>query len=149
MQILPMEKKDAEALSLLDMEVFSVPWSKKSFEDESANSLAYYYVAKEDDEIIAYAGFWHVADEGDITNIAVKKEHRKKGVASALLEVIIKKAKELGLELLTLEVRESNIPAINLYKRFGFLEIGKRKMYYKNPKEDALIMTLYFGGIYG
>lgn len=149
MQILPMEKKDAEALNILDRQVFSVPWSQKSFEDESENKLAYYYVAKENDEIIAYAGFWHVADEGDITNIAVKKEHRKKGVASALLEVIIKKAKELELELLTLEVRESNTPAINLYKRFGFLEIGKRKMYYKNPKEDALIMTLYFGGIYG
>lgn len=148
MDILPMIEQDSEKLAQLDKECFSVPWSEKSFRDESKNELAVYYVAKEDNKIIGYAGFWHVADEGDITNIAVGKNFRRKGVGGLLVETLIKKAKELKLELLTLEVRKTNHSAISLYKKYGFETIGERKRYYSNPTEDALIMTLYFGGIY-
>ena len=148
MQILPILESDAKELAELDKKCFSVPWSEKSFEDESKNKIAVYYVAKIDEKIVGYAGFWHVADEGDITNIAVSPECRRQGIASKLLEQLIAEAKQRKLELLTLEVRESNVAAITLYERYGFEKIGKRKRFYTNPEEDALIMTLYFGGIY-
>ncbi len=148
MEILPISQQDAKSLAELDKECFSVPWSQKSFVDECNNKIATYFVAKENGEVIGYGGFWHVADEGDITNIAVAPIHRRKGVASRILEEMIKTANQKKLSLLTLEVRESNIAAIALYEGFGFEKIGKRKNYYTNPKEDALIMTLYFGGIY-
>lgn len=149
MKIVSMCAEDAKELAELDKEVFSVPWSEKSFLEEFENRLAVYYIAKEENKIIGYAGFWHVADEGDITNIAVKQEYRRKGIASCLIETIIKEADRRKLLLLTLEVRESNAAAIKLYEKFGFKIIGKRKRYYTNPAEDALIMTLYFGGTYG
>lgn len=149
MQIVPISESDAKELAELDRQCFSVPWSEKSFADESKNNIAVYFVAKIDGKIAGYAGFWHVADEGDITNIAVLPEYRRQGIASKLLEQLVLEAKERKLELLTLEVRESNASAIALYERFGFEKIGQRKRFYTNPEEDALIMTLYFGGIYG
>ena len=149
MKIVPLCEEDAKALSELDKKCFSVPWSEKSFLDECKNKLAVYFVAKEDNDIVGYAGFWNVAGEGGITNIAVAPEKRRQGIAKAMLEKMISTAKELDLELLTLEVRQSNNAAISLYKSYGFEEIGKRKKFYTNPTEDALIMTLYFGGIYG
>ena len=149
MKIVPLCEADAKELSELDKKCFSVPWSEKSFFDESHNKLAVYFVAKEDGVIIGYAGYWNVAGEGCITNIAVIPEKRRMGIGKKLIEEMIKSAKELDLSLLTLEVRESNTAAISLYKSFGFEELGKRKNYYTNPVEDALIMTLYFGGIYG
>ena len=144
MDILPMCEEDAKALSDLDKKCFSVPWSEKSFKDESRNEIAFYFVAKEDGKIIGYAGFWHVADEGDITNIAVAPEYRRRGIGGKLLEEIIKTAANKRLVLLTLEVRQSNRVAIALYERYGFKRIGSRKKYYKDPEEDALIMTKYF-----
>lgn len=149
MEILPMCREDVSHLARLDKECFSVPWSEKAFSDEYENDIAYYFVAKQENKVIGYAGFWHVADECDITNIAVAKEFRRMGVGGKLVRKIIDKAKEMKLSLATLEVRESNHAAIGLYKRYGFLEAGKRKRYYHEPTEDALIMTLYFGGIYG
>mgnify|MGYP005811059435 FL=1 len=103
--------------------------------------MAHYFIAREGDEIIGYAGFWNVSGEGDITNIAVDEKYRRKHIGSALLEALIKKAAALKLELLTLEVRRSNIAAQRLYAKYGFEEIGIRKGYYSNNREDALIMT--------
>lgn len=140
---------DAKGLAELDKQVFASPWSEKSFSDELNNEIAVYYVARDNGKIIAYAGFWHVADEGDITNIAVLPEYRRKKIASRLIEKMIKEAKKRSLTLLTLEVRCSNTAAIALYEKYGFKIIGSRKKYYTNPVEDAYIMTLYFGGIYG
>lgn len=144
-----MREGDTPELALLDRECFSVPWSEKSFQEEFKNKLAVYFIAEEKEKIIGYAGFWHVADEGDITNIAVAEAYRRAGVGGKLLGVLIKEAACRKLALLTLEVRESNTAAISMYERFGFKIIGKRKRYYSDPEEDALIMTLYFGGIYG
>lgn len=144
-----MSEKDSAELARLDKRCFSVPWSEKSFAEESRNELATYFVAKEDNKIIGYAGFWHVADEGDITNIAVAPDYRKRGIGSKLLDILIKTAIERNLSLLTLEVRQSNCAAISLYESFGFQKIGSRKRYYTNPIEDALIMSKYFGGLNG
>lgn len=148
-EITPVGKNDAKELAELDNVVFSVPWSEKSFIDEYNNEIAVYYVAKDGGKIVGYAGFWHVADEGDITNVAVLPEYRRKKIATALIAELIKEAEKRSLALLTLEVRCSNTPAVSLYESFGFKTIGKRKRYYTNPVEDAYIMTLYFGGIYG
>ena len=95
------------------------------------NKLAVYFVAKDNGKCIGYAGFWNVSGEGDITNVAVLPEYRKNGIGSML-------------ELLTLEVRKSNIAAQGLYKKYGFDIIGERKRYYSDNGEDAWIMTKSF-----
>ncbi len=143
--IRPMEIGDIKQLAELDKACFSMAWSEESFRDEAENNLASYILAEKDGHIIGYIGYWKVVDEGHITNIAVLPEYRRKKIASSLLEKTIKSAYSGGLVLLTLEVRRSNIPAINLYESFGFEIIGQRKNYYHSPTEDALIMTLMLG----
>lgn len=133
---------DAKELALLDKECFSIPWSEESFLKESSNPLAEYIVARTDDKIVGYAGFWSVLGEGQITNIAVLKEYRRNKIAYKMLSSLIDRAKELKLGTLSLEVRESNIPAINLYLGMDFKKVGTRKNYYKNPTEDAVLMDL-------
>jgi [ribosomal protein S18]-alanine N-acetyltransferase len=95
--------------------------------------------------VVGYAGLLVVADEGYITNIAVRAEWRQRRIATQLLEVFVRFAEANRLAFLTLEVRPSNTAAILLYGRHGFREAGRRKNYYDLPKEDALIMTRYFG----
>lgn len=140
-----MTAADAGALARLDCECFSVPWSEKSFSDEAENEIARYFVAVSDGEIIGYAGYWQVGGEGDITNIAVAEKMRRRGIASALLQRLIACAREEAVSLLTLEVRRGNTAARSLYARFSFEEMGERRNYYINPREDALIMTLKLG----
>ncbi|MDD6214374.1 MAG: ribosomal protein S18-alanine N-acetyltransferase [Firmicutes bacterium] len=134
-----MTKADAEELAELDRRCFSVPWSKKSFEEEAENSLAVYFVARDGKMIVAYSGFWRVCGQLQITNVAVLPEFRRKGIASTLVKKIIEEAKDA--ETITLEVRESNEPAIRLYERFSFKRMGVRKNFYRLPRENALIMT--------
>ena len=133
---------DAKELALLDKECFSVPWSEDSFYKEATNPLAEYIIARIDDKIVGYAGFWSVSGEGQITNIAVLKEYRRNKIAYKMISSLIERAKELKLETLSLEVRESNIAAINLYLGMSFKKVGTRKKYYKNPEENAVLMDL-------
>ena len=118
--------------------------SEKSFRDEMQNKLAVYFVAKDNGKCIGYAGLWNVSGEGDITNVAVLPKYRKNGIGSMLISEMIKTAVTLKLELLTLEVRKSNIAAQGLYKKYGFDIIGERKRYYSDNGEDAWIMTKSF-----
>lgn len=136
------EQSDSKALAELDRECFSVPWSEKSFFDEAANPMANYVIAKEDNMIVGYAGFWQVADEGQITNIAVKKEYRRRKIASSMVDRLIKKAMENELSVLSLEVRKSNNAAVSLYSSRGFKIVGERKNYYVSPVENAVLMDL-------
>ena len=116
-------------------------WSKSSFYDEMQNNLAKYYVAKTTDgELVAYAGTWHIIDEGHITTIAVKKSHMRKHIGEALIVKILEDCYTAGIKYLTLEVRVSNVPAIGLYNKYGFNSLGTRKGYYQDNNEDALIM---------
>lgn len=132
---------DAEAMAELDHLCFTVPWSRQAFEQElSANEAAFYLVATLADEIIGYAGLWAVWDEGHITNIAVHPAHRRKGLGEMLLAELIRIAEVNGIESHTLEVRASNEAAIGLYKKLGFEIMGKRKGYYPDNHEDALIL---------
>ena len=136
-----MDKNSPHEYAAIDMECFSLPWSEKSFEDEYSNDISIYFSAFCDGKCIGYAGFWNVSGEGDITNIAVMRDYRRLGVGSMLLEAVIERAKKLGLSILTLEVRQSNIAAQGLYRKYGFEEIGVRKRYYSDNNEDAVIMT--------
>ena len=113
------------------------------FEEEITAKLSHYYVAEENGIAVGYMGMWCLSGEGHITNIAVGKNHRRKGYAKALLSHFIDIAKKENLEFMTLEVRESNIPAISLYKSFGFTQVGIRKNYYDNS-ENALLLTKFF-----
>lgn len=136
-----MNEADIDRFAEIDQKCFTVPWSRKAFEDEFKNSIAVYFAARNDDECIGYAGFWNVSGEGDITNVAVVEEHRRSGVGSMLIEAVLEKAKQLNIDIMTLEVRQSNYKAQGLYKKYGFEVIGTRKRYYSDNNEDALIMT--------
>jgi len=133
-----MTKEDSFELSLLDKLCFSVPWSQNSFEEEADNHLATYYVAKVDDRIVGYGGVWKVAGEGQITNIAVHPDFRKKKIASAILKRIIDECTDTFR--IILEVRESNVPAICLYEKYGFKKAGIRKNFYHSPDENGITM---------
>ena len=122
---------------------FPIPWSRMAVENEIVNENSLYIVAVKDDMVIGYAGTWLILDEGHITNIAVHPNFRSLGIASSLLDELINQCKNYAIHNMTLEVRKSNIPAQNLYKKFGFVEAGIRKNYYSDNGEDAIIMWLY------
>lgn len=143
LNVRPMAAEDLEQVAALERQCFSTPWSPKAFEEELENELALYFVAAEGALICGYIGFWKIVDEGHITNVAVLEEYRGRGIGGMLLAQAVETARTAGLKLLTLEVRRSNMPAIALYKKVGFVELGFRKRYYRAPEEDALIMTLY------
>lgn len=129
---------------IIETECFSHPWSRQCLEDELNNETSLFLVAKEENEVIGYIGMSIVIDEGYIFNVAVRESYRNKGVATALINELVTYGKKNNFCFLTLEVRESNRPAISLYSKFGFLKAGERKDYYSNPKENAILMTKYF-----
>ncbi len=143
-EIVRMTEKDVAVVAEVEKQCFSVPWSEKSFSDEMKNKLAIYFIAQKDKQCVGYAGFWNVAGEGGITNVAVIPQYRRQGIGAMLISELIKTADRLRLDLLTLEVRKSNIGAQGLYKKFGFDIIGERKRYYSDNGEDAWIMTKTF-----
>ena len=124
---------------------FSTPWSRNMLAEELDNMLSAFLVALDDtDRVVGYAGVQVILDEGYITNIAVRPECRRQGVAAKLLQVFLDFAKANKLSFLTLEVRASNYDAIALYGSRGFRSMGRRKNYYEHPREDAIIMTREF-----
>lgn len=126
----------------LSKECFATPWTLDSINNELNNSLAKYVIAQDSStgDVIGFVGVWIIAGEGDITNIAVSSKYRKQGIASNLLIKLFEVCKTFDCNDITLEVRYSNVPAQNLYKKFGFKEEGLRKGYYSDNGEDALIM---------
>jgi len=119
---------------------FSDPWSERSIASELDNKLAFWLVALEGETVAGYIGSQTVMDETDMMNVAVHPDFRRKGIAEALVTALVENLKQQGSHCLTLEVRASNAPAIALYEKLGFAEIGRRKNYYRNPREDALIL---------
>lgn len=144
MQIVKMTKKHIPDILKVEAECFSDPWSEAMFLEEISGKFSHYYVAETEGEAIAYMGMWSLSGEGHITNVAVAKNHRRKGIAKSLIEHFIDIAQKENLEFMTLEVRASNIAAISLYESFGFTQVGVRKKYYNNV-EDALLLTKFFG----
>ena len=135
-----MLSEDIDQIMKIERICFSLPWSKASFVNELKNELAYYQVAEESGKIAAYMGMWKIIDECHITNVAVLPEYRNKGIAGMLINKMIEICRCSEISAMTLEVRVSNEPAINLYKKYGFFAVGKRPKYYVKPVEDALIM---------
>ncbi len=147
-RIVPMTYDHLDEVAALERVCFSSPWSRNMLAEELDNALSAYLVAldREDGSVVGYAGLMVTGgDEGYITNVAVRPESRRGGVASALLDVFIDFAKGNNLAFLTLEVRASNYGAIALYGSRGFRGVGRRPNYYEHPKEDAVIMTRTFG----
>ncbi len=142
-----MGNSDVEKVYEIEKESFSTPWSKKSLRAEIENNrLANYFVCEtrgEAREVVGYFGIWVVLDEGHINNIAIAKAHRSLGYGDVLMGYIEEFAKERRLAALTLEVRRSNTVAINLYKKYKFVQMGIRKNYYQKENEDALILWRY------
>ncbi len=143
-EICSLKLEHIDRILVIDSLCFPTPWSRKSLEKEIENSeLTKYVIAKKSGIVIGYAGMWIILDEGHITNIAVHPEYRGIGAGSLLLEALIEICKIEFIKSMTLEVRKSNIRAQNLYKKYGFLQNGIRKGYYRDNKEDALIMWKY------
>ena len=122
---------------------FSSPWSLNSLNKELSNEKATYIIVKLGNKVVGFGGMWILFDEADITNIAVHPEYRGHNFGDIIVENLIKTAKELGASCMTLEVRASNTPAINLYKKHNFSIEGTRKNFYENPREDGHIMWNY------
>jgi len=128
-------------ITVIEKLSFKIPWSSESITEEiTRNKAAVYFCAEADGKAIGYAGMWQVLDEGHITNIAVHPEYRRTGVGNALLEALVSEARRRGIKALTLEVRDTNYAAQALYKKHGFIPEGRRKAYYADNNEDAIIM---------
>ena len=121
---------------------FISPWTERFFEEALASPVSLSLVLKNSTRAIGYIILYSVADEAHILNVAIHPGYRGKGGASSLLEHVIGCCKKKGIYEFFLEVREGNVAAINLYERFGFEKIGKRKQYYAETNEDALVMCL-------
>jgi ribosomal-protein-alanine N-acetyltransferase len=143
-KLVPMDRTHIKEIAKIERECFSTPWSEAALEEELYNPLASFIVAQRaDGAVLGYAGLHVVVDEGYIDNVAVREDYRGNGIADDLVDVFVRFGRE-KLAFLTLEVRPSNEPAIQLYYKHGFAQVGRRKDYYRDPKEDALIMTLEF-----
>ena len=124
----------------IEKECFSSPWSEKSLEILLGdNAVGFAAFCKE--ELVGYVGMMTVLDEGQITNVAVKSDFRRRGCAKALLSALEKYALENGIVFLSLEVRKSNLGARSLYLADGWADVGVRKNFYSSPIEDAIVMT--------
>lgn len=137
-----MKASDVSVLAEIERANFSRPWSEESLLKELGNDNSIFITAECEGNIAGYGGMYLIGTEGDITNIVVSSLYRQRGVASAIISSIIDNAKKHGITEITLEVRESNKAAVQLYGKYGFRFVGKRPGFYDFPKEDALIMWL-------
>ena len=140
MMISMMTESHVPQIAELEKLCFNDPWSENSIASELDNRLSCWLVALDDDKVIGYVGSQTVLGETDMMNIAIHPDHRKRGIATELIERLIQALKERDSHSLMLEVRASNEPAKSLYTKLGFELVGVRKNYYRNPKEDALIL---------
>ena len=127
----------------IERDCFSRPWTAEQLKSQMRDAQHEFIAAVDGGRVLGYVGLMYVLDEGYISNVAVHPEARRQGIGDALIDALAAKAAELELAFLTLEVRESNAPAIALYAKHGFHPVGKRKNYYDAPKEDAVLMTCY------
>lgn len=147
MLIREMTLEDIPQAVVIEKECFSLPWSEKSFQESIVREDTIFLVCEELDfqsnlsVITGYIGMYVSFEEADITNVAIHPSCRKKGYGEALVSIAKKKAKEKQVEKIFLEVRVSNVPAIALYQKAGFENLGVRKNFYDHPKEDAYIMS--------
>jgi len=140
MQIRKMTMEDLQQVCAIENETFSDPWSEEDFSNSLQEANNAYLLAELDGVIAGYCGYWGIAGEGYIYNVAVKQEFRRQGLGYQMLKTLIDESADRGITSFTLEVRASNEPAIRLYESLGFESAGLRKDFYRKPKEDAVIM---------
>jgi ribosomal-protein-alanine N-acetyltransferase len=143
----PMTRADIPEVLVIDRVSFPIPWSERSYHFElTENPSAHLWVAERatpgGTAILGYIGYWHIIDEAHISTFAVHPDWRQQGVGTTLLMTALRDALRQGAEIATLEVRESNHVAVELYQRYGFRIVGRRSRYYRDNQEDALLMTL-------
>lgn len=135
------KSSDLDDIYDLDVQTFAMPWSKEALSyDILENDNAFVIVAEYEGQFAGYADIWTVLDEADLNSIAVRVDFRRKGIGDAIMFAMTEMLSANGVETINLEVRVSNIPAIKLYKKYGFKECGVRPGYYLDNGEDALIM---------
>ncbi len=139
MEIVKMLQAHVPQIAQLEAICFSAPWSENSITSELQNPLSVWLVAMENERLAGYIGSQSVMGEADMMNVAVHPDFRRQGVATKLIGALVSALAENGVTSLSLEVRASNAPAIALYDALGFVPVGRRPNYYRNPKEDALI----------
>lgn len=140
-EVRPMSLDDLDGVMAVEHDSFGAPWSRSAFEDEmKTNKLARYLVATVNGFVAGYAGTWLVINEAHVTNVAVGTAFRRRGIGRILMESLMRLARDNHMESMTLEVRVSNEAARSLYRNLGFVEAGRRKNYYPETKEDALIL---------
>jgi len=140
MVIVQMDQSHVDQIAQLEKECFSDPWSVQSITYELTNPLSLWLVAVSDGAVMGYIGSQSVLGEADMMNLAVASAARHQGLGQRLVEELIRRLRQQGIYKLTLEVRVSNEPAIRLYQKLGFQQLGRRPRYYHHPQEDAFIM---------
>ena len=146
-QLVPMDRSHLPQVAAIERESFSQPWSEQLFADELFNDTVPLIAAQgEDGTVLGYAVLHVILDEGCLEKIAVDKRFRRQHVAEELLGAFLRFG-AANLAFITLEVRESNEAAVGLYRKLGFREVGRRKKYYQDPPEDAVLMTVEFDRI--
>lgn len=133
--------EDLDQVMDIEEALFSVPWTREGFLTYLMKKDTMFFVVEEKDQILGYCSMMTVLDEGDILNVAVKKDRQKEGIGQFLVDSVLRIAGMQGIKLVHLEVREGNGIARRLYERLGFKEDGLRKNYYENPVENAVLMT--------
>ena len=140
MEVVPMRRCHVPQVAALEKVCFSDPWSEQSVAGELSNPLSVWLVCVEKDRVLGYVGSQTVLGETDMMNVAVSPAARRRGIGEKLILELVERLKERDSHCLTLEVRATNAPAIALYEKLGFTQVGRRPNYYRNPKEDALIL---------
>lgn len=139
-EIVLMQPAHVPQVAALECQCFSHPWSEKSISGELDNPLSLWVVAIRDGVVLGYVGSQSVLGEADMMNLAVLPEYRRAGIGQRLVDALIEHLRKQDVHSLTLEVRASNGPAIALYQKLGFVQVGRRPNYYAAPREDALIL---------
>ncbi|MDO4308856.1 MAG: ribosomal protein S18-alanine N-acetyltransferase [Eubacteriales bacterium] len=134
---------DLDQVMEIEQDLFHVPWTREGYFTFLTRKDAMFLVVEEKGQILGYCGLLMVLDEGDVTNVAVRRDRQKEGIGNFLMESLVRLSEGLGVRTIHLEVRESNEGAVRLYERIGFRRDGIRKKYYENPVEDAILMTRY------
>lgn len=142
MLIRPFQKSDLDAVSAIEKASFSEPWSEESLLSEGCGlPYATMLVAEEEGAPVGYICLRYLFDEAEITNIAVQKDYRRRGIGEMLIDAAVSFCNDICCTSVDLEVRETNVPALALYEKKGFERVGIRKDYYEKPRENAVLMT--------
>lgn len=140
LEIRKMEMEDIPWAAAVEKENFSAPWKEESFREALEKKENIYLIALIDGKRAGYIGMWTVLDEGEITQVSVKKEYQGMHIGRRLMEALEEEGRKAGIISFFLEVRKSNVAAIHLYESSGFLHQGIRKNFYENPREDGILM---------